>query len=227
MTLPALPAGLDPLSASLSPDECRAVLERITFGHLAFSRRGQVDAVPIQFSLLDGWLYFRADARLRAHIAHHPWMLVAITDRLTDTHIASIVVRGTCYVAENTGTHAGDAAALRGIVRLRDPGPATADGKRAPFRPRTVSVFRMHVVELHGSRSRLPRAFPVATSAKTRAADTLPPAMHARDTAATERGVTLEPARRADGDQIDSERADDDGMVIPPKASVGDAAKRA
>lgn len=127
---------------------CAAFLEEHCFGHLVLARGTQVDAVPIRFTFLDGWLYFGADAALRDEVGHNVWVAVAVAAPAEHDRWASVVVRGTCYATENTGTAAVDAAALRGIVRLREQaGEPVPSGHRAP---RASVVFRMHVEDLRG-----------------------------------------------------------------------------
>lgn len=145
---------LAPLAAAISDDACRAVLERSCFGHLAFARDGNVDAVPIRFAFLEGWLYFRADAAMRANIGHNRWAVISVVDMLDSTRFASVVARGACYVTEETGTARGDAGALRGILQLRDRVPRTITRPRRDSR--TSIVFRLHVDELSGSTTFVP-----------------------------------------------------------------------
>jgi nitroimidazol reductase NimA-like FMN-containing flavoprotein (pyridoxamine 5'-phosphate oxidase superfamily) len=145
-----------PTTAEVSPrpnltaDECRAVLERVAFAHLAFTRNSHVEALPIRFAFVEGWLYFRANSVLRAAIAQNAWVVVTITDTLDPTCVASVIARGACYATDHTGSASGDAAALRGIMRLRDPAPVAPRTSRAQ---RTSIVFRMHVDQLRGSRT--------------------------------------------------------------------------
>jgi nitroimidazol reductase NimA-like FMN-containing flavoprotein (pyridoxamine 5'-phosphate oxidase superfamily) len=137
---------------ALSPDECKSVLERNSFGHLAFTRQSHVDAVPIRFGFVEGWLYFRANAAMRDDIGHNAWVLVSVVDMLDATHFASVVARGGCYETERTGSLAGDVAALRGIVRDRAPTAA----RRSQMTARTSTVFRLHVDELRGYTTLVP-----------------------------------------------------------------------
>ena len=107
-----------------------------------------MDAVPIRFTFLDGWLYFGANAALRKEVGHNVWVAVAVAAPTKRDRWASVVARGTCYATEHTGTAAVDAAALRGIVQLREQaGEAKPGAHRAA---RTSVVFRMHVEEMHG-----------------------------------------------------------------------------
>jgi nitroimidazol reductase NimA-like FMN-containing flavoprotein (pyridoxamine 5'-phosphate oxidase superfamily) len=180
-----------PLAEPLSDDVCRAILERTCFGHFAFARNGHVDAVPIRFAFLEGWLYFRADAAMRADIRHNHWAVMSVVDRLDSTHFASVVARGTCYATEDTGSAQGDAAALRGILRLRDRVPEPIARPRRDSR--TSIVFRLHVDALHGSTTFVP------CPAGGEDFSWAPPSHAAR------------PAESSDEDA----RADDDGMREP------------
>ena len=144
-------AEVSPRPRLLSGDECKAVLARNCFGHLAFTRNSHVEAVPIRFAFVEGWLYFRANSVLRAAIAHNPWVVVSIAETLDPSGIDSVVARGGCYATEHTGSKSEDAIALRGIVRLRNSTPAdrVPNGKAE----RTSVVFRMHVDQLRGYRT--------------------------------------------------------------------------
>jgi len=149
-----LPTGAPPLE--LSDDACRSVLARTCFGSLAYAHQGRIDAMPIRFVFVEGWLYFAADNRLRRAIANDSWIVVSVSDVLDAEHVASVVVRGTGHSAEHTGSARTDVAALRGIVRLRDRVPVTASqlGRRA----RTHAVLRLRVDRVRGVTTRLPCA---------------------------------------------------------------------
>jgi nitroimidazol reductase NimA-like FMN-containing flavoprotein (pyridoxamine 5'-phosphate oxidase superfamily) len=143
-----------PLAAAISDDACRAVLERCCFGHLSFAREAHVDVVPIRFAFLEGSLYFRADSAMRANIDHNRWAVISVVDMMDSTHFASVVAHGACYATEETGSPRGDAAALRGILRLRDRVPRTITRPRRDSR--TSIVFRLHVDTLRGSTTVVP-----------------------------------------------------------------------
>jgi len=128
--------------------ECETVLRSVCFGHLAFIRDGHADALPIRYAYVDGWVYFRADLNLRDIIARNPWLVLSVSEVQNGSRVVSIIARGGCYQTEATGTAAGDAAALRGIVELRD--RATDGRERKPRVRRSSIVFRLHVDELRG-----------------------------------------------------------------------------
>jgi nitroimidazol reductase NimA-like FMN-containing flavoprotein (pyridoxamine 5'-phosphate oxidase superfamily) len=150
----------------LSGDACRAALARSCFGHLAFTRHSHVEAVPIRFAFVEGWLYFRANSGLRAAIAHNPWAVVSVAEALDPTMVDSFVASGGCYGTEQTGSAAEDAVALRGIMRLR--GPQPADHVRTSTAERTGIVFRMHVDQLRGYRMSVPPADHLSDSTEVR-----------------------------------------------------------
>jgi nitroimidazol reductase NimA-like FMN-containing flavoprotein (pyridoxamine 5'-phosphate oxidase superfamily) len=146
-TINVLPA-TSPFTA-LSVNACRAMLKRTCFGHLVLVRQTHVDALPIRFAFVDTWLYFRADHGLARTLGHNKWVAILIAESPDKTHMSSVVARGACYATERTaGSAESDAAALRGVIRLRDRVPmGTA---RAQWVERATTVFRMHVDELRG-----------------------------------------------------------------------------
>lgn len=143
-TTDVLPAS--PFTA-LSVNACRAILERTCFGHLSLVRQTQVDSLPIRFVVAGMWLYFRADHALRHALGHNAWVTLTIAETIDKAHITSVVARGACYATERTGSVESDDAALRGVVRLREP---VTVGTRVRWVERTSTVFRMHVDELRG-----------------------------------------------------------------------------
>lgn len=144
----------------LSRKQCVAMLERSCFAHLAFVRRTHADVVPIRVAFSEGWLYFRADRELKETIGHNAWVAITVSERVSSTRFASVVVRGTCYATENTGSRGGDAAAFRGIMKLRDRAPATAAQMRRM--ERTLVILRVRVEELRGTLSVVPCDVPAS-----------------------------------------------------------------
>lgn len=147
-----LPPGAPP--PELSEDACRSVLARTCFGSLAYNNHGRIDATPIRLVFVEGWLYFAAGGGLRRAIANDPWAVISVSDVLDAQHVASVVVRGFCVETRQTGSARNDAAALRGIVRLRDREPAAATQLRR--RSRSHSVLRLRVEQPCGATTRLP-----------------------------------------------------------------------
>lgn len=132
----------------MTPAACRRLLRRTCFGHLSFLQKGHVAVVPIRYAFVDGWVYFRANFRLRAVIASSPWLALSVTELQDADHVSSVIARGGCYETEQTGTATDNAKAMRGIVALRD--PATGGTARAPRVRRSLAVFRLHPDALSG-----------------------------------------------------------------------------
>lgn len=141
-------------AARLSRKQCLAMLERSCFAHLAFVRRTHADVVPIRIAFSEGWLYFRADRELSETIGRNAWVAITVSERLSSARYATVVVQGTCYATENTGSRGGDATAFRGILKLRDPTPATAAQRRR--KERTLVILRVRVEEMRGTLSVVP-----------------------------------------------------------------------
>ena len=148
-------AGHSSADEAMSPKDCEALLRRACFGHLSFGRDGRADVRPIQYAFLEGWVYFRADLGLREAIAHNPWLALSVTEFHDANRVSSVIVRGGCYQTEQTGTAIGDAAAQRGIMKLRD--RATVGSERQPRIRRSSTVFRIHVDEMRGITAAIPR----------------------------------------------------------------------
>jgi len=136
------------LDTPMTEADCEAVLRRTCFGHLAFAWERHVDVRPIRFVYREGWVYFRADLSLRKVIAASPWLVLSVTSLQNPTRILSVIVRGGCYETKATGTALGDAAALQGIMELRDLAPANP--RRVSRVRRSSTVYRLHVDELRG-----------------------------------------------------------------------------
>jgi nitroimidazol reductase NimA-like FMN-containing flavoprotein (pyridoxamine 5'-phosphate oxidase superfamily) len=142
------------LDTRMTATDCKAVLRRVCFGHLAFTQERHADVRPIRYTYRDDWVYFRADLSLRRVIARAPWLVLSVTEVEDETHVSSVIVRGGCYETKNTGSVVGDAAALQGIMELRDRAPVNRE--LAPRVRRSSIVFRLHVDELRGVRAFVP-----------------------------------------------------------------------
>lgn len=190
----------------LTRAECEAALQRVCFGHLAFSRQRHVDVLPTRYAFLDGWVYFRADVELREVINGSPWLVLAVTELVDVTHVTSVVVRGSCHETQDTGSEKGDADALRGIVKLRD--RASIGRTKTDNVSRTSTVFRMHCDEIRGMTTCVP------CPAGERPYDAME-LQHIREAA-------------RDHTVSEDERGDDDGMAQPnaPSSSPSSRSSR-
>lgn len=178
---------------TLTRSECEAVVERACFGHLSFARQGHADVVPIRYAFREGWIYFRADSDLRGVIAAAPWLALSVTESSDVDHLASVIVRGGCYGAQDTGSSVDDATAMKGLIELRDrPVAGVADDASSR---RSSVVYRLHADEMRGLTVFVPCPAP--------------------DRPYDEQ--ELQYFRDAGREQTlaDDERADDDGMAEP------------
>lgn len=184
-------------NAMLTTSESMDVLNRVCFGHLAFSRGRHVGVLPVRYALQEGWLYFRADDALHQVISRSPWVCLSVTELQDPMRYASVVVRGGCHPTDDTGSTGADAEALRGVVALRD---RVRVGPRARPRQRKLTVFRLHIEEMQGSITLVP----------------CPAGQRPYDDAEVE---YLRATSREHSSGEDS-RADDDGMAAPNAATV-------
>lgn len=142
-------SGPAPGARMLSASRCTALLRQQGFGHLVLARHAHVDAVPIRFVVVENWLYFAANTRLRAAVGHNAWVAVAIAVE-TGRGWTSVVAYGACYATDRTGSAESDAEALLGIRELR----SVPRGRR-PL-PASV-VFRVYLEALRGEAIPWPR----------------------------------------------------------------------
>jgi nitroimidazol reductase NimA-like FMN-containing flavoprotein (pyridoxamine 5'-phosphate oxidase superfamily) len=136
-------------ASSLSREACTSLLARSCFGHLAFANRTEPQILPVRLVVSEGWIYFRADRVLARAIRHNAWVAVTVSERIDATHVASVIANGACYATDRTGSWKDDAAALRGIVKLRDRVPSSVTGRRRM--ERTQTIFRVHLEDVRGT----------------------------------------------------------------------------
>jgi hypothetical protein len=142
-----------PFFRDLARAECEAMLARHTFGRLAYTFRDHVDVEPIGYAYADGALVFRtAPGSKLETLAHHPWAALEIdeVDSLLDWR--SVVVHGTVYALQQTGTRPQVRAYRAAVKALRRLIPhALAEGDPVPFRS---VVMKLHVDRMSGRRAR-------------------------------------------------------------------------
>ena len=138
----------------LSPRRCEAVLARNTVGRIAFAHHGHVNIAPMLYVFVDGWLYARADAAMRAAIRHNRWVAVEVAEVKGVSDWNSVVARGACYSTTEGGSTTDDAIA-HGVARLRSKVPEMSlPGSAARSR---TAIYRVHVDELTGYSARSSR----------------------------------------------------------------------
>jgi len=125
-------------------------------GRIASAHRGHVNIAPMLYVFVDGWLYARADAAMRAAIRRNRWVAVEVAEVRGVADWQSVVVRGTCYSTTESRSAADDAIA-DGIARLRSKVPEIS--RRGSSVQLRTAIYRVHVDELTGlsARSSQPR----------------------------------------------------------------------
>jgi nitroimidazol reductase NimA-like FMN-containing flavoprotein (pyridoxamine 5'-phosphate oxidase superfamily) len=124
-------------------------------GRIAFAHRGHVNIAPMLYVFVDGWLYARADAAMRAAIRRNRWVAVEVAEVKDVADWQSVVVRGACYSTTEDRSTA-DHAIADGIAQLRSRVPEMSrPGSAVRFR---TAIYRVHVDELtgYGARSSRP-----------------------------------------------------------------------
>jgi nitroimidazol reductase NimA-like FMN-containing flavoprotein (pyridoxamine 5'-phosphate oxidase superfamily) len=130
------------------------VLARNMVGRIAFAHRGHVNIAPMLYVFVDGWLYARADAAMRAAIRRNRWVAVEVAEVKRVSDWQSVVVRGACYSTTEDRSMADDASA-QGIAHLRSKVPEmSSPGTTVRFR---TAIYRVHVDELIGYSARSSR----------------------------------------------------------------------
>lgn len=120
-------------------------------GRIAFAHRGHVNIAPMLYVFVDGWLYARADAAMRAAIRRNRWVAVEVAEVRGVSDWQSVVVRGACY-STTEGRSTADDAMADGIAHLRSKVPEISR-RGSAVRLRTA-IYRVHVDEVTGLRAR-------------------------------------------------------------------------
>ncbi len=148
-----------PVFRALTRRMCETILARNTVGRVAFSLRDRVDIEPLNYVLIDGWLYGRTSRGSKlAVVAHNRWVAFEVDEIDGPFDWRSVVVHGAWYSRrpdtppiERPGWDAG-LAALTKLV------PGTL-GRGDPVPFRTI-LFRIDLAEVTGraaSQGRSPR----------------------------------------------------------------------
>lgn len=144
-----------PVFRDLSQDECIALLERNSVGHLAFSFHDRIDIQPLHYAYEAGWVYGRTSVGAKLEtLAHHQWVAFEVDELRGVFDWASVVVKGSFQVVDAKGNRREKATNARALERLRELVPdALEPGDPVPFRS---VMFRINAAEMTG-RSASPR----------------------------------------------------------------------
>ena len=139
------PSWIQPLSRA----ECEVILARNHVGRLAYRGRRHVDIEPLGYVYHDGVVTMRTSPGAKVEtLAHEPYVAFEVDEVEGPFRWRSVVVRGTVYRAEPTGSDRERAAYAKSVRALRavDPGAFEA-GDRAAFRD---VILRLHIAEISG-----------------------------------------------------------------------------
>lgn len=142
-----------PTIVEMTRTACRQVLRRHTIGRMAFALHDRVDITPIHYILDGEWLFGRTShgAKMQT-LAHAPWVAFEVDEVDGPFEWRSVIVRGTFYQIEPTGTHADLQRWERAMEQLRRlvSGTGTSDDP-VPFRD---IAFGIHVDSITGRKAR-------------------------------------------------------------------------
>jgi nitroimidazol reductase NimA-like FMN-containing flavoprotein (pyridoxamine 5'-phosphate oxidase superfamily) len=129
------------------------MLARHSVGRLAYTFHDRVDVEPIGYVYAKGGLVFRtAPGSKLETLAHHPWVALEIDQLEGLFDWRSVVVHGTVYTLQETGTEEQVRAYRAAVKSLRRLIPHTL-GKKDPVPFRSV-VMKLHVDRVSGRRAR-------------------------------------------------------------------------
>jgi uncharacterized protein len=141
----------------MAPQECRDLLARLSFGHLACVRANQPYIVPIYFAYKSELLYgFATVGRKIEWMRVNPFVCVQADEVLNQTNWASVVVLGRYEELRETPEYAKERHEAQHLLGKRwlwwQPAYAAsqARGRRKPAAP---ILYRIHIDELTGLRA--------------------------------------------------------------------------
>lgn len=142
------------ITRHLSPEECRALLERQHLGRLAYTLRDRVDIRPLGYVHRDGWLFGRTQEGEKLEtLLRNRWVAFQVDEVEDPWNWASVVVHG-AFHRLLPGAR-GEEARVReqAMAALNEAFPGLFTGQD-PARHRHV-VFGINVQELSGVRGSL------------------------------------------------------------------------
>ena len=133
----------------LTPEDCRAVLERNHVGRLAFMNGPRVDIEPIGYVANGSWIFFRSayGAKLEA-FTHNPFAAFEVDQVAGPTSWVSVVAHGTIYMLPPDGGPVEQREFARAVDALRRVSPETFTA--ADPTPNRETVYGLHIDNLVG-----------------------------------------------------------------------------
>ena len=145
-----------PSFRDLGQAECEAMLARHHVGRLAYTFQDRVDVEPIGYVYAGDALVFRtAPGSKLEKMAHHPWVALEVDEVESLLDWRSVVVHGTVYTLQETGTEPQVRMYRAAVKSLRRLIPHTlAKGDPVPFRS---VVMKLHIDRISGRLARSSR----------------------------------------------------------------------
>lgn len=138
-----------PRFLTLPPDECQKILERNHVGRLAFLRDNAVDIQPIGYVADDRWLFMRsAPGEKLLAVQRNPFVAFEVDEVEGPFDWASVVVRGTIYLLDETGDAVHREQFARALRAIREFMPRALTPED-PVPARQV-IYGLHVNQMTG-----------------------------------------------------------------------------
>src|SRR5262245_49747230 len=142
----------------MTEDECREVLERVSFGRLACARDNQPYVVPIYFSYHGGYVYgFSTPGRKIEWMRSNPLICLEVDERTSHDRWVSVVLSGRFQELPDTPEFAAERAQAHAALQRRamwweyaSIPAAEWRRKSAPFAP---IFYRLHIDRITGHRA--------------------------------------------------------------------------
>jgi nitroimidazol reductase NimA-like FMN-containing flavoprotein (pyridoxamine 5'-phosphate oxidase superfamily) len=145
-----------PTFSTMSPAECRSVLEGNHVGRLAFWNGTRVDIRPLGYVATGDWIFLRtAPGEKIAATAHRPYIAFEVDEVEGPFDWRSVVVHGSIHMLPEDGSPIEQRELKRAIAELRRVIPLTfTDHDPVPERD---LVFGIHIHETSGRAASTPR----------------------------------------------------------------------
>jgi nitroimidazol reductase NimA-like FMN-containing flavoprotein (pyridoxamine 5'-phosphate oxidase superfamily) len=137
-----------PVFRDLDEAEVSELLARNHVGRMAYSFQNRVDIEPISYVFADGAIYMRTEPGSKlTTLAHAPWVAFEVDEIDGPFDWRSVVVHGTVYVLENTGSPEARANYRAAVDRLRELMPdALSESDPVPARRVVLKLYPSQAV---------------------------------------------------------------------------------
>lgn len=138
-----------PIFREMSPEECRALLERLHVGRIAYVDHNRVDIEPLHYVAQGNWLFARVAEGTKTHaLRHRPYAAFEVDEARGLFDWSSVVLHGTIYFLPASGAPVEAHEFARALAALRELIPETlTGGDPAPYRE---VVLGLHIDAMRG-----------------------------------------------------------------------------